>query len=292
MFNKRWFSIIAGSGLAVLLLVGLFTVMPVFAQGGGMMGGFGPGGMMGGPGYNGNYGPGMMGNSQGFSGTVPFGPGGMMGNFFNGEGGFAGMMGGGMMVNPNNAFYIAPQPLSIDEARTILQTYLASLNDPNLQVVDIMIFDNHAYAQIVEKDSGLGVLEVLVDPTTKTVYPEMGPTMMWNQKYGMMSGYGRYGMMGGMMGGFGFNGQAQPNTQPPALTVTPEQAVAAAQSYVDANFAAANLTVDEHTDAFYGYYTLHVQRDGQTVGMLSVNGFTGAVWPHTWHGKFLEASME
>ncbi len=95
-----------------------------------------------------------------------------------------------------------------------------------------------------------------------------------------------------MMSGFGFNGQAQPNTQPPALTVPPEQAVAAAQSYVDANFAAANLTVDEHADAFYGYYTLHVQHDGQTVGMLSVNGFTGAVWPHTWHGKFLEASME
>jgi hypothetical protein len=153
-----------------------------------------------------------------------------------------------------------------------------------------MIFDNHAYAQIVEKDTGTGVLELLVDPTTKAVYPEMGPAMMWNQKYGMMSGYGRYGMMGGMMGGF--NAPGQPDTALPEMTVTPEQAVAAAQTYLDTYFAAANLTAMDHVNTFYGYYTLHLQRDGQTVGMLGVNGYTGAVWPHTWHGRFLEASME
>ena len=52
------------------------------------------------------------------------------------------------------------------------------------------------------------------------------------------------------------------------------------------------LTADEHADPFYGYYTLHVNRDGQTVGMLSVNGYTGQVFPHTWHGKLLEMSGE
>jgi hypothetical protein len=46
-------------------------------------------------------------------------------------------------------------------------------------------------------------------------------------------------------------------------------------------------TVADEADAFYGYYTLHVLRDGKTIGMLSVNGFTGTVWYHTWHGNFV-----
>jgi hypothetical protein len=144
-----------------------------------------------------------------------------------------------------------------------------------------MIFDNHAYAQIVEIDSGIGVMEVLIDPDTKTVFPEMGPNMMWNLKYGMMSGFGGYGM-GGMMGGFGSF------STPAEMTVTPEEAVVAAQAALDTCFSEANLTADEHADPFYGYYTLHVDRDGETVSMLSVNGFTGEVFPHTWHGKLLE----
>jgi hypothetical protein len=310
---KRWVSIAVGSGLAVLLLVGVLTVIPALAQGPGGMGGRGMrgGGMTlaparsagvgGGYGYNGDtpsgYGPGwMMQNTQGFSGTNQFGygPGWMMGGY--GPGGMmGGMMGGGLMVNPNSPFYTAPEPLTLAQATDTLNAYVTSLNDSNLAVGEVMIFDNHAYAQIVEKDSGIGVMEVLVDPTTQAVYPEMGPNMMWNLKYGMMSGFGRYGMMG-MMGGFGnnmmgnFSGNA--DVSPDQMTVTPEQAVQAAQTYLDTYFSEANLTTDEHADPFYGYYTLHVNRDGQTVGMLSVNGFTGQVFPHTWHGELLEMSGE
>ena len=294
MFNNRWFSIAVGSGLAVLLLVGLFTVMPAFAQGGGMMGNNG-GGMMGGSGSGGmmgnggSFGPGwMMGDTQGFTGTNQFGFGsGMMGGMMNG------MMGGGMMVNPNNPFYTAPQPLTLDATTATLNAYLADLNDSNLAYEDVMIFDNHAYAQIIEQDSGIGVMEVLIDPTTQAVIPEMGPNMMWNQKYGMMSGYGMMGMMGGFntgMMGNAFNFGSADN--PAESTITPEQAVTTAQSYLDTNFAAAGLTADDHADPFYGYYTLHVNRDGETVGMLSVNGFTGAVWPHTWHGQLLAMGAE
>ena len=296
MFNNKWFSFVLGSGLTALLLVGLLTAGSAFAQGGGMMGNGSNGGrMMDGSNQYG-FGPGwMMQNTWGVSNTIPFGPG-MMGNFFNGGGGFGGMMGGGMMVNANNPFYIAPQPLTPNEASAVLTTYVADLNDANLAYKDVMIFDNHTYAQIIEKDSGIGAMEVIIDPTTKIVYPEMGPNMMWNQKYGMMSGYGHYGMMRGMMGGY-FNGPNNTfnfgNTDSPAeLTITPEQAVTAAQSYLDTNFAAAGLTADDHADPFYGYYTLHVVRDGETVGMLGVNGYNGAVWPHTWHGRLLEVSME
>jgi hypothetical protein len=69
------------------------------------------------------------------------------------------------------------------------------------------------------------------------------------------------------------------------MTVSPEEAVQAAQSYLDQ--IQSGLTADDHADPFYGYYTLHTLRDGQVVGMLSVNGYTSQVWYHTWHGDFV-----
>lgn len=295
---KRWWSIALGGGLAVLLLVGLLAVVPAFAQG--PM--HGPGGMMGGPGWMmrgsqgftgtapfGGFGPGwMMQGAQGFTGTVPFGFGpGMMGGMMNGM--MNGMM-SGMMINSNSPFYIPVEPLSLAETTDILNAYIADVGENNLALDEVMIFDNHAYAEIIESDTGIGVMEVLVDPATKTVYPEMGPNMMWNLKYGMMSGFGGYGMMGMMMGNrFGFNqGAAAEATA--EMPVSENQAFELAQEYLAANFP--HLTADEHADPFYGYYTLHVQEDGETVGMLSVNGYSGQVFPHTWHGELIEMSGE
>jgi hypothetical protein len=228
----------------------------------------------------------MMGYTQGVTGTVPSGPGGMMG-MMNGSG--PEMM-DGMMINSNSPFFTA-KPLTVAEATEAVNTFLTNLNNSNLELREVMIFDNHAYAEIVEKDTGLGAMEVLVDPTTQVVYPEHGPNMMWNLKYGMMSGFGGQGMpgmMGGMMQQYS-NAPADANTE---MTVTPEEAITTAQSYLDANFASANLRVADEADPFYGYYTLHVTRAEQVVGMLSVNGFSKAVFPHTWHGKLLEIHAE
>nr|HID14712.1 hypothetical protein [Anaerolineae bacterium] len=90
--------------------------------------------------------------------------------------------------------------------------------------------------------------------------------MMWNTKYGHM---GRW--WGGTPGG--------------EMTVTSAQARQYAQQYLDRYLP--GTTVAEEADAFYGYYTIHVLRDGQIYGMLSVNGYTGQVWYHTWHGDFI-----
>lgn len=289
---KRWFSTALVSGLAVLLLVGVLAAVPAFAQSpGGMMGG----GMMGGSG-------GMMGNTQAVTKTTPSGPGGMMdgsGGMMGGPGGMMGgmmsqmmngMMGSGMMVNSNSPFFTA-EPLTLAEATDTLNTYVTSLNDTNLKLDEVMIFDNQAYGRIVEKDSGIGVMEVLVDPTSKAVFPEMGPNMMWNLKYGLMSGFGGYGMMGMMMGGnmMGSTGTITPSAEMP---VTPEKAVETAQTYLDTYFSQAKLTADSKAEPFYGYYTIDVDKDGKPAGMLSVNGYTGQVFPHTWHGKLIETSGE
>jgi hypothetical protein len=69
------------------------------------------------------------------------------------------------------------------------------------------------------------------------------------------------------------------------MTVTPEQAVEYAQQYLDANIAGAST---EHSMQFYGYYTLDFEKDGKVAGMLSVNGYNGQIFLHTWHGAFIE----
>jgi hypothetical protein len=174
--------------------------------------------------------------------------GGMMSQMMSGM--TNGMM-GGMMVNSNSPFFTG-KALTLAEASETLNAYLTSLNDSNLQLGEVMIFDNHAYAEIVEKDSGIGVMEVLVDPITKAVFPEMGPNMMWNLKYGMMSGFSRYGMMGG----FGSNnmmGNAGTADISAEMPITPEKAIETAQTYLDTYFKDANLTVEPKADPFYGY---------------------------------------
>lgn len=320
---KRLVLVVVVTGLIGLAAVSLFSIAPALAQGPGWM--MGRGGMIGAPalpigrsaGVDG-YGPGwMMGTTQAYTGTSPygyghgwmhhgFGPRGMMGGYGPGWGyqgeqgsgfyghGFGGMMGrGAMMWSGDNPFF-ATEPLSLAEASAAVEAYLAELNQDNLELGEVMIFDNHAYAQIVEQDSGIGAMEVLVDPATKAVYPEMGPNMMWNLKYGMMAGFGGFGRFGGygMMGRFGYlPGQGTPGDLSAEMPVSPAAAVEAAQRYLDTYFE-NKFRADEHTDPFYGYYTLHVNEDGQTIGMLSVNGYTGQVFLHTWHGNLLEMSGE
>ena len=67
--------------------------------------------------------------------------------------------------------------------------------------------------------------------------------------------------------------------------MTVAQARTAAQQWLDANQLGAKLADDEMQ--FPGYYTMDFLKDGKTAGMLSVNGYTGQVWFHTWHGNFI-----
>ena len=253
--------------------------VPYGMMGDGMMSGY--------PGQGNNpYGYGMMGGN---SGT------GMMGSGMMGASGGSNMMGSGMMGGYASGGLNSVEPLTIDQAKNAVAGYLKRIDNPDLKIKEVMIFDNQAYAEIVEKSTGIGAMEVLVDPTTLAVYPEFGPNMMWNLKYGMMSGNGNYGMMsGGRMGGDMMEGRgqgsAQSNTLSAEMSVTPEKAVEIAQKYLDQYLAGTQ--VEDHADVFYGYYTLHILRDGKVIGMLSVNGYSGQVFPHTWHGDFVEMSEE
>jgi len=169
----------------------------------------------------------------------------------------------------------------VEESKQAVQEYLASLGNNDLAIKEIMVFEQNSYAIIFEKSTGIGAFELLVDPATGTVFPEYGPNMMWNLKYGMHSGYGGHGMMG--------NWGQSPDVSAD-MTISAEEAAQAAQEYLD-RYNPGVMVSDEITP-FYGYYTIDLEQDGKIVGMLSVNGYSGQVFPHTWHGVFIEMSEE
>ena len=233
----------------------------------GMMGtGNGNGGMMGsgmmgaGNGNGGMMGSGMMGAGNGNggmmgSGMMGTGNSGMMGSDMMGQGGTCGDPGTAGVSNDAT-------PITIDQAKESVKNYLEKTGKTDLEIAEIIEFDNHFYAGLKEKTTDKYAIELLVNRYTGPVFPEMGPNMMWNTKYGHMNW----------------------NTQGTA-TVTEEQAIEKAQKYLDTAQPGKEV---KSADTFYGYYTLEVIKDGKVNGMLSVNANTGAVWYHTWHGTFVK----
>ncbi len=137
-----------------------------------------------------------------------------------------------------------------------------------------------------------------------------GPWGNWGR--GMMGGYAPnttqpysgtfgYGMMGrgGMMGpgmtlapvpggdsaGVGGFWNNPPSAQMPvSMAQARDDAVQYLKTYLP------NAAVEDQGDTFYGYYNFDVLQNDKTYGMLSVNGYTGQVWYHTWHGAYIASS--
>ncbi|HKM79244.1 MAG TPA: hypothetical protein VJZ03_09210 [Candidatus Bathyarchaeia archaeon] len=187
-------------------------------------------------------------------------------------------------------------PITLDQAEIIAQQFLVSLHNPNLAIAEIMEFQYNFYIQFYEKDTGLGAFEMLIWKQTPTssmmgsygygmmggyfgvgvLMPEPGPNMMWNTKYGMSH----------MMSGWNVNWGNQASLTMP---IPKDRAVQLAQAYLDTNLQGA--VAESDATQFYGYYTIDFTINGQTAGMLSVNGYTGQVWLHTWHGAFIQEAQ-
>lgn len=172
----------------------------------------------------------------------------------------------------------AGQRITIDQAQQYLQSALHETGNPDLRLDEIMEFTNNFYAIVKEKSTGMCAFELLVDPNSGAVYPEYGPNMMWNAKYGMMGGTGMMGARGGTPQGM-MHGTTYP------MAVSANQAAQIARQWLDHNQSGSTT---ESPDTFYGYYTLHILKGGTPTGMLSVNGASGQVWYHSWHGDFIQ----
>jgi hypothetical protein len=215
---------------------------------------------------SGGFWNGMMGSYGTVKGMMSNG--GMMGGYGTGNG----MMGNGSMMGRANGFASGSQcgsgtpdyganatPITIDEAKTAVEKYLAGTGNTDLELAEVIQFDNHFYAGVKEKSTGNYAFELIVNKYTGAVGPEMGPNMMWNAKYGHMS------------------------IAETEIKVTEQQALKIAQDYLDRVIPGTKVN---EADTFYGYYTMEVTKDNKIFGMLSVNSNTGAVWYHTWHGTF------
>jgi hypothetical protein len=191
-----------------------------------------------------------------------------------------GMMGSGRgpgMVRNNQGWeddcpmvegHVAPVSggTSIEDAQEAVEIYIEDW-DEELEIAELMEFEENYYAIVREHSTGIGAMELLVDKATGIVNPEMGPNMMWNARYGMH----RRGMMG---------------VSRETNSIAEDRAVEIAQTWLDKN--KPGVTTEEHADPFYGYYTIHTVKDGEIEGMLSVHGGTGQVWYHSWHGAFIQ----
>lgn len=157
--------------------------------------------------------------------------------------------------------------VDINGADEVAERYLDSLNAPDLAVGELMEFEYNFYVVYYEKSTDVGAFEMLIDKGSGRIFPEYGPNMMWNTKYGhsgMMHGYPQYG----------------------EATVDEEEAIDIANQFLSEVYPGSSA---EDVHPFYGYYTLHTVRDGEIFGMLSVNQYTGEVWYHSWHGGYIRS---
>jgi hypothetical protein len=175
-----------------------------------------------------------------------------------------GMMGNGQFKNgSSNNQSTNSERITLDDAVTQVNAYLQKL-DTSLKVSEVMEFENNFYVVVSESSSGRGAMELLVDPYSGAVSPEMGANRMWNLKYGS-----------GMM----MSSSASDSTLTEDLAITRAKEALTAQN--------PNATLNEDGISFYGYYTFDYSVDGKIAGMLSVNGLIGKVLFHTWHGAFI-----
>lgn len=219
-------------GLLVLVVIILLAFIafrpmmysPTYGTGGYQQGQMGPG-MMNNPGYNYSYGSGMMGN--------------MMGN---------------MMA----LYYPGSKPITQDEALKSMKSFARQYGS-SVEVEDFMVFSSNYYAVLKDTGSGQDIAEIIVDRYSGSIYPEPGPNIMWNTRFGAgRTGTGKY-----------------------EYNITEAEKLAG-------DFLTGYLpgTQIMESKQMPGYYTFDFGRN-DIEGMLSVNAFSGQIWVHTWHGSYL-----
>lgn len=166
--------------------------------------------------------------------------------------------GSGMMGNMMALYYPGVRPITQDVALRNMES-LARKYGSNVEVEDLMAFSSNYYAVLKDAASGQGLDEVLVDRYSGSAYPEPGPNMMWNTRFGA----GRV-QAGGA--GYDLNGAKR-----------------LAEDFLTGYLPGAQVLESE---AMPGYYTFDFGRK-EIEGMLSVNAYSGQIWVHTWHGFYL-----
>jgi len=200
--------------------------------------------------YGSTYGPGGYQPSQ-------MGPGMMYDQNYNYSSG-SGMMGNMMMGNMMALYYPESKPITQDDALRSMESFARQYGS-NVEVEDFMAFSSNYYAVLKDTDSGQNIAEVLVDRYSGSAYPEPGPNMMWNTRYG--AGRTQAGSTGYDLAG----------------------AKKLAEDFLAGYLPEAQIM---ESNEMPGYYTFDFGRK-DIEGMLSVNAYSGQIWVHTWHGFYV-----
>ena len=207
-------------------------------------------------------------------------------NYTNRHMGSRQMMGGGnpagnMMGGMRGYYSDTPTPIPHDDAREIVEDYLKSRNNSELEIGEFEEYSHNYYVSLVEKEGGRGAFEIILDRYSGSFQPEP-QSMMWNDKYGMMGG-------GMMMRGRSNNQGMMGGSHSAEMNISSAEAMEIAQDFLDVVYPG---TEADEILAYHGYYTVMTIKDGEHYGMLSVNGSSGDVWYHTWHGSFISEVNE
>jgi len=169
-----------------------------------------------------------------------------------------GMMGNTMMGNMMALYYPGSKPITQDEATKNMRS-LAQQYGSNMGIEDFMAFSSNYYGVVKDAGSNQNIAEVLVDRYSGSAYPEPGPNMMWNTRYGA--------------------GRAQAEGVSYDLAGSKKLA----EEFLTGYLPEAQI-MESHE--MPGYYTFDFGRK-DIEGMLSVNAYSGQIWVHTWHGSYL-----
>jgi hypothetical protein len=170
-------------------------------------------------------------------------------------------------------------PIGLNQTRNLVDDYLKKFNVPNLVLKEIVVFNNNSYARIADESSGINVLELIVDIETGIVLSEYGSNFTWNVVYPSIPDSKTIGNIE-----FSPSGPVVNPTETP-LTISPQQAEDLAQQYLKQYRINARLSTNVET--FYGYYVIEYLKWGKVVGMISINGYSGQAFAHSWHQTFI-----
>ena len=201
------------------------------------------------PSVPGGYGGGQAPTGPGPQGGTRSGPG-PQGGTQSGPGGMMGNSAGNGMTG--GRVWLAGNGTPVTTIAAARARAALAAGPSGLHPGEVMQFSLNFYVELKDA-SGASAGEVLIDPAGGAVVTEYGPAMMWTSQSG-------------------------------AAAIPADRATTIANQWLQAN--APSETVGS-TDLYPGHYTMDTVSGGNTVGMLSVNATTGAVWYHTWHGTFI-----
>ncbi len=165
--------------------------------------------------------------------------------------------------------------LTMDEVEDRVRQYLRDLNDPNLEVKEIIEFTARFYVIFSEKDTEINAFVGMIDPYTGRMYSGHHPDRWWNTKYVGSS----YKVA---------RGATTPLDWPSGpMTITEEQAWNMAQSSID-ELEGEGVAQAGVVETFYGYYTIPILLQGDLVYLVTINGYTGGICYEACHGRVID----